>query len=921
MEAQLHHDSIQLHSYALGTPEERLASLLQQHLLGLWDVLHEFGLNHFGRLVQFAAASNGGAGAGSAAGTPGTPATGLTPASAERGGGAAAPSPPQPAAQGQGRGPSTPLGTRPPSAAGSPATVEGSPATPLHGLLLPGGQAAQQHGTSSAAAAAAEQPDPMQHDWAQVELQVRRLPAMRCRGAAPPAHPAPLRSTGLPACWCAGHTPAQHVWGGHVGRVCERRTHFTTVCPLGSWLAGHPQPVAQQRAAQQGRPRTGARCPGSHDACLGLRARSQVWEQQREGGLRTAGPGDIGRRRHGAFVEHLASLPGLTVQGTSLGAAQVVWVPRVALLPVPACSRNAPINACSPGLPTCPCRALLELGPAACLARLLGALESLASLMQEGVGGALPFATQVPPLRARIIQVAAASPLLPWALKQQPAKGETEQAVEPSRAQQQEAQQSRVAGTGQTQHSGEQQDVQAGDGKPDAPAAPSQEQDAGQQPGQQQQQAATPSAPQPPASPPTKPTTQQADGPAAAIEGGSARAAALLELLQELQMGCNLSGQRRQVALVAGTTESVAVLHQLLASAEELQTAEVCLLADAKLPAPSAGPGGRLGSLSRSASLPTAGSLGRSASLGKASLGAASSGTSGDSNHAAKAGGASSARSAAGRATIEEKLSSKGEADAVDSGAKPAGDGKAAAAGPASPQPAKGAVAEGSSDGEADAGRGGPAGELTRSASATEAAVAAAWAQAAPPTRVGQLAVHLLTTAELPALEQRIAGYHSLVWCGSGLGWHTAHPRSADWHARAQRTVHLHLHADAAHNMTAGRALPRPLSLPGAGTAPGMYCMLPARSSSRRPWPHATACRPPLPPPRLRQPAGARGSASSAMCWPQPVRCWRWEKCGGWTTRSRCAVQPLPAACLPAGLWMLPGHVQATRRAVHPHGA
>lgn len=177
MEAQLHHDSIQLHSYALGTPEERLASLLQQHLLGLWDVLHEFGLNHFGRLVQFAAASGGagggGGGAGSAAGTPGTPATGATPASAERGDAPPVPSPPHLAGQGQGRGPSTPPTARPLSAAASPATVEGSPATPLQGLHTPGGQASQQHGTSSAAAAAAEQPDPMQHDWVQVELQVR----------------------------------------------------------------------------------------------------------------------------------------------------------------------------------------------------------------------------------------------------------------------------------------------------------------------------------------------------------------------------------------------------------------------------------------------------------------------------------------------------------------------------------------------------------------------------------------------------------------------------------------------------------------------------------------------------------------------------------------------------------------------------
>lgn len=35
LEAQLHHDSIQLHSYALAPPEERLAAVLQQHLLGV----------------------------------------------------------------------------------------------------------------------------------------------------------------------------------------------------------------------------------------------------------------------------------------------------------------------------------------------------------------------------------------------------------------------------------------------------------------------------------------------------------------------------------------------------------------------------------------------------------------------------------------------------------------------------------------------------------------------------------------------------------------------------------------------------------------------------------------------------------------------------------------------------------------------
>jgi hypothetical protein len=53
----------------------------------------------------------------------------------------------------------------------SPAAGDSSPATPLRGLL-PSPQQQAGVGGGSAAAAAAEQPDPMQHDWAQVELQV-----------------------------------------------------------------------------------------------------------------------------------------------------------------------------------------------------------------------------------------------------------------------------------------------------------------------------------------------------------------------------------------------------------------------------------------------------------------------------------------------------------------------------------------------------------------------------------------------------------------------------------------------------------------------------------------------------------------------------------------------------------------------------
>jgi hypothetical protein len=159
LEAALHHDRITLHSHAMSSPEEALAGALQQHLLGLWDVLHEFGLNHFGRLVQFLPAPGAPAGgpAPGAGGTPGTPAA--------------------PLAAGEAPGAATPLPPRPPPAAsplsgdGSPGGA-GSPATPAGGASAGPGAVQAVGGATSAAAAAADQPDPFQHDWAQVELQV-----------------------------------------------------------------------------------------------------------------------------------------------------------------------------------------------------------------------------------------------------------------------------------------------------------------------------------------------------------------------------------------------------------------------------------------------------------------------------------------------------------------------------------------------------------------------------------------------------------------------------------------------------------------------------------------------------------------------------------------------------------------------------
>jgi hypothetical protein len=191
-----------------------------------------------------------------------------------------------------------------------------------------------------------------------------------------------------------------------------------------------------------------------------------------------------------------------------------------------------PLPACPPAACYLPCRLLLELGLAACLARLPPALESLAAFLREGVAGPPPFGGSVPPLKARILQVAAASPLLHWVLQQQ---------WEPT-----------------------------------------------PQPEQQQQEPPAEASPiQPPASEAS--TSPPIYGPQAAASGGCARAAALLQLLLDLQADCQLSGQqqRQHVAVVAASPDAVGMLQQLLAGASELAGAEVSLLADA--PASSGG--------------------------------------------------------------------------------------------------------------------------------------------------------------------------------------------------------------------------------------------------------------------------------------------------------------------------------------------
>lgn len=51
VEGGLHQHPIMLHAYLPWRSEAQLAGVLQQHCLSLWDVLHEFNLNHFGRWV------------------------------------------------------------------------------------------------------------------------------------------------------------------------------------------------------------------------------------------------------------------------------------------------------------------------------------------------------------------------------------------------------------------------------------------------------------------------------------------------------------------------------------------------------------------------------------------------------------------------------------------------------------------------------------------------------------------------------------------------------------------------------------------------------------------------------------------------------------------------------------------------------
>lgn len=216
----------------------------------------------------------------------------------------------------------------------------------------------------------------------------------------------------------------------------------------------------------------------------------------------------------------------------------------LSLLSPPAASHNA-LRA-SP----LPCRLLLEEGPAACLARLPPALDSLAGFLREGIGGPPPFGGHLEPLKARILAVAAASPLLQWALQWPGPAAAAAQLLPLEQASPVEHAASPAGST-----------VDGGLDALQPLLLPGKLGGGG---------------------------GVEGDGPGAAVAAGSSRVAALLQLLLELQVDAQLSSEeRRRVALVAATPQSLAMLRQQLEEAQQLNSCHVSLLRD--VPAAEAG--------------------------------------------------------------------------------------------------------------------------------------------------------------------------------------------------------------------------------------------------------------------------------------------------------------------------------------------
>ena len=211
-----------------------------------------------------------------------------------------------------------------------------------------------------------------------------------------------------------------------------------------------------------------------------------------------------------------------------------------------------------------PRRLLLEVGPRACVERLPAALDSLATFLQESIAGPPPFGGVVKPLKARILQVAAASPLLTWAQQQPP----------PPAAQDEQQQQQGEAGGEQQGQDAVEEDASLDDLSPRASEVSDQYAELSLR---------LTSLLQLSPSKPSGKVTPVDDSPFAAAAAGCSRAAALVQALSEQVMDAQMSGrpEKRRVAVVASNADAVAAVQALLGAAPELAGMPVLLMRDA----------------------------------------------------------------------------------------------------------------------------------------------------------------------------------------------------------------------------------------------------------------------------------------------------------------------------------------------------
>ncbi|GAB4815349.1 hypothetical protein N2152v2_002395 [Parachlorella kessleri] len=163
VEGALHRHPVFLRGYQPWRGECQLAAALQQHCLALWDVLHEFSLNHFGRLLHFVAPGP------SAPDAPGTP--GAHPCFLGGGASSTTTSPMQgPRSQQVQPGGSRPAGAAG-MAAGSACTAAPGPAA---GAAPAYAAASGSTNSSTNGSTVQYAADPLHHDWPLVEVMLRQ---------------------------------------------------------------------------------------------------------------------------------------------------------------------------------------------------------------------------------------------------------------------------------------------------------------------------------------------------------------------------------------------------------------------------------------------------------------------------------------------------------------------------------------------------------------------------------------------------------------------------------------------------------------------------------------------------------------------------------------------------------------------------